>query len=490
MAEGVHRAGERLGDAVQHLGRLPAAQAVQQQAELVAAEAGDHVALADGLAQPLGDHDQQGVPDGVAEPVVDRLEVVEVDERQAERLTRDDRVEGLAGLLLEQGPVGEVGQIVVAGSVGELGLVAVELYQVGVHPAQQPTVLPERVDLPEHHQGGEQDGAERDGEHGAAGGVADHQQQHVGGGDGHVRHGAEGAAAPPRRRHPGGPALPVGGEDHEEQGAGYEHLRAALTRANVEQHGEQRAAGDADGRGGREQAQRDAVRAAGPADRDLDEGERADQAEGHQHDHGYGGRAVRVPRVPDLAGEVPDEDGGGDADDGGVEDEADHDAVPLGAVPDRHPQQGPEQDDHREGVADRGRQVVQPVRPVRVRHGQAGVADDAEHDQDADDGQGAPHPAGVRVEAGRGGRPPAGPAGDRGAHDRGQPAPDGLGALLGHVDGQQDDRPGEYGDSRDQQRSGTQPLHPPFVARRHRRVVLPPSVLPVSQGQSVEAWPD
>ena len=52
-----------------------------QDRELVAAEPGDQVVVADEAADPLGDRDEQRVAGGVAEGVVDDLEVVEVDEQ-------------------------------------------------------------------------------------------------------------------------------------------------------------------------------------------------------------------------------------------------------------------------------------------------------------------------------------------------------------------------------------------------------------------------
>ena len=100
--------------------------------ELVAAEPGGGVALADGGADPLGDGDQQLVADAVAEAVVDVLEVVEVEEQHDERLGgagRGGAARGRAGrrtaagwrspvsgvverlvaqLLLERLPVGDV----------------------------------------------------------------------------------------------------------------------------------------------------------------------------------------------------------------------------------------------------------------------------------------------------------------------------------------------------------------------------------------------
>ena len=60
--------------------RLQVRRVVGQDRELVAAEAGHEVAVPDRAGDPLGDGDQQGVAGGVAEGVVDDLEVVEVDE--------------------------------------------------------------------------------------------------------------------------------------------------------------------------------------------------------------------------------------------------------------------------------------------------------------------------------------------------------------------------------------------------------------------------
>ncbi len=84
---------------------------MQQHAELVAAESGDHVALARGAAEPGGDRPQQLVAALVAESVVDVLEVVQVDEQHrvasgAAFARPLDRVE-------EQHPVRQPGQRVV-----------------------------------------------------------------------------------------------------------------------------------------------------------------------------------------------------------------------------------------------------------------------------------------------------------------------------------------------------------------------------------------
>ena len=80
---------ERRDDA---LGDLPAVRAVaradEQHGELVAAQAGERVARSHGVAQAAGDLLQQPVAVGVAERVVDRLEIVEVDDHEHERWRR------------------------------------------------------------------------------------------------------------------------------------------------------------------------------------------------------------------------------------------------------------------------------------------------------------------------------------------------------------------------------------------------------------------
>ena len=58
----------------------------QEDRELLAAEAGRHVVVADRPGHGAGDGAQDLVADGVAEPVVDPLEVVDVDHQDAERV--------------------------------------------------------------------------------------------------------------------------------------------------------------------------------------------------------------------------------------------------------------------------------------------------------------------------------------------------------------------------------------------------------------------
>ncbi len=88
----------------------------QEQRELVAAEPGDQIGLARASPQRRADASHQHlVADGVAERVVDRLEVVEIDAEHRDRLA----ALGCAALDLvhlrraEQRAVGQVGQRVV-----------------------------------------------------------------------------------------------------------------------------------------------------------------------------------------------------------------------------------------------------------------------------------------------------------------------------------------------------------------------------------------
>ena len=110
-----HRAG--LGDGV--------VDARQHDRELVAAQPGDDVLRAHGMPQPAGDGDEQRVADGVAERVVDDLEVVDVDEQHAERAGAGRELAAQA--LHEQQPVRQLGERVVVGLVVELLLERVEL---------------------------------------------------------------------------------------------------------------------------------------------------------------------------------------------------------------------------------------------------------------------------------------------------------------------------------------------------------------------------
>ena len=81
------------------IGALEVGRVLGQDRELVAAEAGHEVALADRPGDPLGDRDEQRVAGRVAERVVDDLEVVEVDEQDG-----GDRLAPWRGARATRGP--------------------------------------------------------------------------------------------------------------------------------------------------------------------------------------------------------------------------------------------------------------------------------------------------------------------------------------------------------------------------------------------------
>ena len=90
--------------------------------EFVAAEAGDEILRPQHFAQAAGDRAQQLVAAGMAERVVDLLELVEVDEQQRRQLlgTVLGRQQ-VADLVAEIDPVGQRGQFVVARQMADLG---------------------------------------------------------------------------------------------------------------------------------------------------------------------------------------------------------------------------------------------------------------------------------------------------------------------------------------------------------------------------------
>ena len=111
---------ERAVDLARQRGRVRAfAQTGDEQAELVAAEACDHV-IGEQVLQPLSGLAQQRIANGVAHRVVDHLEIVEIDEdghRAVRRaLARDRAVE----LLDEETAVGQARQAIVERAVDDL----------------------------------------------------------------------------------------------------------------------------------------------------------------------------------------------------------------------------------------------------------------------------------------------------------------------------------------------------------------------------------
>jgi hypothetical protein len=92
----------------------------EQDAELVAAEAGDEILVrAETRPQPVGDGAQQHIARRVAEAVIDRLEVVEIEEHHRRRVAAMQLV---ADAGEEVGAVGHTGERVVIGAITELAL--------------------------------------------------------------------------------------------------------------------------------------------------------------------------------------------------------------------------------------------------------------------------------------------------------------------------------------------------------------------------------
>ena len=117
---------QRNGQRLEHRSAVSAASSalldvLQQDRELVAAEAGRGVAGADARVEPLGDLDEHLVAGSVAEAVVDGLEVVEVEEHDGEAAALAPRAgRGVADALAEQRAVGQAGDGIVEGLVREL----------------------------------------------------------------------------------------------------------------------------------------------------------------------------------------------------------------------------------------------------------------------------------------------------------------------------------------------------------------------------------
>ena len=110
--------GDALGD---HLGCLGHRARLDQHGELVATETGDRVTGPGGGSEPFGHGDQQAVAGRVSEAVVDRLEVVEVQEQHGDRVGPPvASVHGVGEPVKEQGAVGQAGERVVEGLVVEL----------------------------------------------------------------------------------------------------------------------------------------------------------------------------------------------------------------------------------------------------------------------------------------------------------------------------------------------------------------------------------
>ena len=85
---------------------------IEKQQEFVAADAREHVAVAQAICDPPRDLHQQRVADRMAVVVVDVLEVVEVDECEREALAPVSALDGMLDVILDQDAVGRAGQFV------------------------------------------------------------------------------------------------------------------------------------------------------------------------------------------------------------------------------------------------------------------------------------------------------------------------------------------------------------------------------------------
>ena len=108
---------------------------LEEHGELVAAHAGRGVALAQAALQTGGDRHQELVADRVAEAVVHRLEVVEVDEQHGDpRVLTSDASERVLDAITEEHLVRQVRQRVVKRLMGELALEPLRLRDVAEAP--------------------------------------------------------------------------------------------------------------------------------------------------------------------------------------------------------------------------------------------------------------------------------------------------------------------------------------------------------------------
>ena len=85
---------------------------VEEKQEFVAADACEHVAVAQPLRHPPGDLHQQRVADGMAVVIVDVLEIVEIDKGKREALAVVAAPERALDMLLNENAVGNARQLV------------------------------------------------------------------------------------------------------------------------------------------------------------------------------------------------------------------------------------------------------------------------------------------------------------------------------------------------------------------------------------------
>ena len=133
VAVEVEGAGERLLDAGGHVGGVGRPlDAVEQDGELVAAEAGHRVHPADAVFEPAREVDEEAVAEVVAERVVDDLEAVEIDEEDGEAVGGGalGPLDGEAQAVGEARAVGQARERVVEGELVNLLLGALAIRAV------------------------------------------------------------------------------------------------------------------------------------------------------------------------------------------------------------------------------------------------------------------------------------------------------------------------------------------------------------------------
>ena len=104
---------------------------VEEGDEFIPTDTAHRVRVPQAPAQALGHRPQELVAHGMSPGVIDRLELVQIDEQQGQpRAVAARQRQGRVQPVEEQGPVGQIGQRVVIGQVGEPGMGLGDLRQV------------------------------------------------------------------------------------------------------------------------------------------------------------------------------------------------------------------------------------------------------------------------------------------------------------------------------------------------------------------------
>ncbi len=147
-----HRVEQLAGD---QSGVLGLGQVLDQDRELVAAEARHGVGLAQAAAETLGHDRQQAIAGQMPEAIVDRLEAVEVEDHDRDQaLVAPGPGERALQTILEQRAVGEPGQLVVLRQVAEPFRLALAGESVADGPLETDRIEPvlvEEIGHAEHH---------------------------------------------------------------------------------------------------------------------------------------------------------------------------------------------------------------------------------------------------------------------------------------------------------------------------------------------------